>query len=75
MTNLAATTQTAMTPKLRKRLQEHAAEVAKLREEIGDVPEALSGFVREVFDPAAVAPTTHRPDYKNGQTAEDDDLN
>jgi hypothetical protein len=58
-----------MSPKLRQRLQEHKVEAARLRDEIGDVSEALSSLAREMFEPEAVAPSVQ----KNGRYVEDDD--
>ena len=61
------------TPTFQKRLQEHKAEVARLREEIGDVPEALSSLIRELFDPEALAELSADANQTNGQMTDDDD--
>ena len=42
-------------PALADLIEEHRAEVARLRAEFGDPEEALSAFVREHFDPDALA--------------------
>ena len=41
-------------PALADLIEEHRAEVARLRAEFGDPEEALSAFVREHFDPDAL---------------------
>ena len=55
MANSATTPQMTFTPLLLKRMEEHKAEVARLRAEIGDVEAALDAFIRETYDPVAVA--------------------
>lgn len=76
MIKSTTTTKSALTPKLRRRLVEHKAEVERLRQEIGDVPAALSVLVREAFDAASFAPTSTertKREKRNGQSVDDDD--
>lgn len=42
---------------LARRIRDHHAEVARLREEFGDPTEALRAFLRERFDPEALQAT------------------
>jgi hypothetical protein len=55
MADTARKTQMTFTPLFLKRQEEHKAEVARLRAEIGDVEAAFDAWVRESFDPVAVA--------------------
>lgn len=45
-----------LSERLQQRIEEHKAEVARLREELGDPQEALSAFVREHFSLEALLP-------------------
>jgi hypothetical protein len=59
-------TESQMKPELVEHLREHERKVAQLREEIGDVEEALSQFVREHFDPEAFSAEADDDDWLNG---------
>jgi len=73
MANTATTTQMTFTPLFLTRMEEHKAEVARLRAEIGDVSAALDAFVRATFDPVAVAQLSADVNRADGQVTEDDD--
>ena len=42
---------------IERRLQEHQAEIARLRAEFGDPAEALDAFIRETFNREAIIET------------------
>jgi hypothetical protein len=71
MTDTATKTQLTFTPLLLQRMEEHKAEVARLRAEIGDVEAALDAWVRENFDPVAVAQLS--ADWQGPREDEPDD--
>jgi hypothetical protein len=71
MANTATKPQMTFTPKLQRRLKEHKVEVARLRAEIGDVEAAFDAWVRESFDPVAVAQLS--ADWNGPKEEVDDD--
>ncbi len=46
----------AVSERLERRIEEHKAEVARLRAELGDPQEAFSAFIREHFDLESLLP-------------------
>lgn len=69
-----ATKQT-ISPHLQRILDEHRREVARLREKFGDPDEALSAFVREHFDPEALAEVIRESEEGASFWNDDDELN
>ncbi len=53
---IAGQTPSDPSERLERRIEEHRAEVARLRAELGDPREALSAFVRSHFDLEAFLP-------------------
>lgn len=58
----AQTTKPTISPHLQRILDEHRKEAARLRKKFGDPEEALSAFVREHFDPEALAEAAREAD-------------
>jgi hypothetical protein len=73
MVNTAPKTQLTFTPKLQRRLEEHKAEVARLRAEIGDVDAALDALIRKMFDFEAIEPELMHADGVPSDLDDEDD--
>lgn len=68
-------TKPTISPHLRRILDEHRREAARLREKWGDPEEALSAFVREHFDPEALAEVMRESEGGASFWHDDDELN
>ena len=73
MANTATKTQMTFTPLFLKRMEEHKAEVARLRAEIGDVDAALDALIRKMFDFEAIEPYLAHAGREPGILDDEDD--
>lgn len=66
-------TETSQQARMKERVKQHKAEVARLREELGDPELALSQFVVEHFELQAMMPNASDSQGPISEVLEDDD--
>ena len=74
MSTIVRTSTSTQAAWLEKRLKEHRAQVAQLRNRFGDPEEALSKFIRERFELEALMPKDRTVDEPEATTQADDDI-